>query len=95
MHCTALSPVHQNLVLEVRHLYVPCVPYCCACATFAFSPVICNGSLSLLLAAFGPCVVIGPGWGRLGLGLSQTKRLWWHQTARHFGDGFLGAAIVS
>ena len=39
------------------------------------SPVICKSSLCLLWAGFGPCVVSGTVYGRLGLALSQIRNL--------------------
>lgn len=40
-----------------------------------FNPVMCHGSLCLLLARFGPCVVREPVWGHFRLELSQSMYL--------------------
>lgn len=70
-----MSPVHQNLVLQGYPLCVLSVPYC-GWAMFAFSLVVCNGSLCLLSAGVSPCVVVNrPIWGHLGLDLGQTRCL--------------------
>lgn len=47
-------------------------PYYCGWAAFAFSKVFCNGSLWLLWAMFGPCIVNGSVCGHLGLELGPT-----------------------
>lgn len=82
MPCSAISPVHQNPVLQVYLLYVLRVPYC-GRTTFVFSPVVCNGFLCLLLAGICSYVVVnspsratwGLSWGRGGVcqSYSHTK----------------------
>lgn len=73
--CNIMSPVHQNLVFQGYLLCVLHGPCYCGSVASAFSSVICNGSLCLLWAEFGPCVVSGPVWGHLGLKLSKSKHL--------------------
>ena len=64
--CSAMSPLHQNLVLQECFLCVLYMIYYCGWAAFAFSSVIYNGSLCLLQAGLGPCVIIsGPVYGCL------------------------------
>lgn len=63
----------MSLALEnVSYVY-------CVCLTivieppFFFSPVVCNGSFSLLWTVLGPYVVNRPVWGYLGVEFSQTR----------------------
>lgn len=67
-----MSSVHQDLVLQGCLICVLCVPSCCGSAKFAFMPVICIGSLCMLWAEFGPCIICGPVWSCLVFGLDQA-----------------------
>lgn len=62
--CSAVSLVHQNLVLQRWFLCVLLVPCCCGWAAFAFHPVICNGSF---FACYQPCLFSFVLWAKLGL----------------------------
>ena len=62
--CSAMCPVHQKLVLHECFLYVWYLPYCCGSEAFAFSPVVCNGSLFVVCRVWSLyCFFSGPVWG--------------------------------
>ena len=53
--CSAVSPVHWNLLIQGCFLCVWYVPCYCGWAVFSFSPVVCSGSL----AYCEKCLVLG------------------------------------
>ena len=67
-----MSPL-QNLALQGYLLSVLCANYHCGWVTFVFSLVVYNGSICLLRAGFGPCVVSRRVKGQRGLELSHIR----------------------
>ena len=71
MSCSAVSSIHQNLVLQ------GCLPLCCIYPTVMAElllPSVQSSAMALCLlwARFGLCIVSGPAWSCLGLESDQA-----------------------